>query len=80
LGLRAWTSFAVDAGVRDVQAFNDCSRLPVDAFPRIGAGLDLGRRTGVRGTPTVWVNGNRIGRSDAEALRAWIAAGGVADR
>lgn len=57
LGIKAWRRFAEDAAIPDVRSFEACITRPVDSFPRIEAGSDLGGRTGVRGTPTVWVNG-----------------------
>lgn len=72
LGLKPWRSYAAEAQVLDIRAFEDCQQLSVDSFPRIGAGLALGSRTGVHGTPTVWINGRAIGRSDLPALREWV--------
>jgi protein-disulfide isomerase len=72
LGVKSWRSFGADANVPDQAAFARCVTLPADSFPRIAAGRILGDHTGVRGTPTVWVNGNRIGRSALVALREWV--------
>ena len=71
LGLKPWRSYAQEAGVRELESFEACRSLPLDSFPRIGYGQSLGRRTGVRGTPTVWINGMKIHRSDLTSLRAW---------
>jgi protein-disulfide isomerase len=77
LGLKSWGSFATEVGLKDTTAFARCIRLPVDSFPRIGAGLELGRRNGVRGTPTLWINGHRIdGGVSLEVLRRRVARGG----
>lgn len=62
LAILAFPTYAAEAGVADLNRFQSCSMLPADSFPRIRYGLDLGRRTGVRGTPTVWVNGLRLSR------------------
>jgi protein-disulfide isomerase len=35
--------------------------VPPEAFPRIGAGRALGERLGVRGVPSVWINGELFG-------------------
>jgi protein-disulfide isomerase len=72
LGVKSWASFARDAGVTDTSTFARCMAQPASDFSRIGGGRILGDRTGVRGTPTIWVNGNRIGRTDLPALREWI--------
>ena len=61
LGTRDWVSFARDAGVPDLAAFEECVKLPADSFARIGAGRELGLRRNVTGTPTVFVNGRRFG-------------------
>ncbi len=57
IGKKAWTSYAAEVGVPDIHAFRECVSLPPDSFPRIEAGLDLGSRTEISGTPTVWING-----------------------
>ena len=61
LGTRDWVGFAERAGIPDVAAFEACAALPVDSFPRIEAGRDLGLRRNVTGTPTIYVNGRRFG-------------------
>jgi len=77
LGLKTWTSYAAEAGVRDTVAFARCSRLPVDSFPRINTGLDLGRRNNVRATPTIWIEGRQFaGAIDLETLRGRMARAG----
>ena len=55
-----WPQIAGVAGVVDLEAFRACSALPSDSFPRIAYGKDLGMRSGVRGTPTIWVDGDVI--------------------
>jgi protein-disulfide isomerase len=57
IGKKPWTAFAAASGVPDANRFEDCVALPPDSFPRIAYGMELGKRVGVRGTPTVWVNG-----------------------
>jgi protein-disulfide isomerase len=59
-----WTALAEEAGVRDLAEFEACISLPESEFPRIASGSELGRRTGVRGTPTAWVNGRVTGARD----------------
>lgn len=72
LGKKSFPEYAVDAGVEDLHAFERCVMLPADSFPRIQHGLDIGARAGVRGTPTVWVNG-KTGRFNPAAIRSQIA-------
>lgn len=57
-GSKEWRVFASEAGLRDLNAFERCIHEPLQAFPRITKGRLLGDRLGVRGTPTVWVNGH----------------------
>jgi protein-disulfide isomerase len=52
-----WASVAEAGGVPRIDEFVECIELPEDAFPRIAEGRAVGQRTGVRGTPTVWLNG-----------------------
>lgn len=59
LGQRTWTAFAADAGVRDTAALIACmSDTAVSA--RVERNVALGDLVGVRGTPTVIVNGWRF--------------------
>jgi protein-disulfide isomerase len=58
IGLKSWASFAREAGVPDTVAFLRCVSASA-AVPRIEAGLALGQRIGVTGTPTVIINGWR---------------------
>ncbi len=58
LGLKSWASFAAAAGVKDTVQFARCAA-DTAAVPRIAAGLALGKKVGVRGTPTIVLNGWR---------------------
>jgi len=70
LGLKDWTDLAYDAGVPDTLEFNRCHGLPIDSFPRITAGLQLATAAGLKGTPTVWMNGaTRLWRPMVEHVR-----------
>ena len=69
LGTKDWVSFAEQAGVPDLAAFSACVALPVDSFPRIEAGRDLGMRRDVTGTPTIYVNGRRFGGRSFEEFQ-----------
>ena len=76
LGLKDWRSYAQEAGVPDLDAFEGCRKLPADSFPRIASGVDIGERGGVRSTPTVWINGeSRRGTQAIGPLRQLLAAG-----
>jgi len=61
LGLKPWVSFASEAGITDSARFDSCVR---EAGPvaRIEAGIAAADAFGVRGTPTVFVNGWRLSR------------------
>jgi protein-disulfide isomerase len=56
LGLKSWTSFAVDAGVSDTATIAACANSPA-VNPVIDSGRAYGSRLGVKGTPTLVVNG-----------------------
>ncbi len=75
LGLKTWESFGKEVGVQDMAAYKKCIRLPADSFPRIAAGLSAGRKNGVRGTPTIWVNGVRFPGYDLARLREYVDRG-----
>jgi protein-disulfide isomerase len=59
-GEKSWSTFAEEAGIRDLVAFEQCVRFPADSFPRIAAGLAEGRRANVTATPTLWMNEWRV--------------------
>jgi protein-disulfide isomerase len=61
-----WTAIAIELELSDIDAFKLCVSLPADSFPRIAAGRELGQRTGVTGTPTVWINGHRTGARNVD--------------
>lgn len=69
LGSWDWGTFAEEAGIPDLAAFEMCVKQPVDSFPRIEAGRDLGLRRNISGTPTLFVNGRRFGGRDFEEFR-----------
>jgi len=68
-GVRPWESYAEEAGVPNLTSFIDCISLPADSFPRIAAGKEVGERHGVRGTPTIWINGHPFEGRDLASLR-----------
>lgn len=72
LGLKAWTAYAVDAGVADTTRFARCVR-DTTALPRVEDGLAIGQKLGVRGTPTVIINGWRFARPPYDSLKVFIS-------
>lgn len=59
LGLKSWVSYASESGITDSARFDGCVR---EAGPvaRIEAGIAAGDEFGVRGTPTLFLNGWRL--------------------
>jgi len=69
LGSKPWTTFAGEAGIPDLAAFEECVKLPADSFPRIDAGRVLGKTRSIGGTPTLFVNGRRFDARSFEELQ-----------
>ena len=69
LGSKDWVTFAAEAEIPDAVAFEQCLTLPADSFPRIDAGRRLGERRNVTGTPTLFVNGRRLGARSFEEFQ-----------
>lgn len=61
LGLKPWSEFASDAGVADSAAFETCIKR-TEPVPRVTEGKALGNQLDVQGTPTVVINGWKLGR------------------
>jgi protein-disulfide isomerase len=73
-GLKTWAEFAREAGVPDIPAFEACAR-KTEPVPAIVSGEALAKALDVQGTPTVIVNGWRLGRPpSAEELDAMVKA------
>lgn len=53
----SWIALAEDASLPDLQTFEECMAAPSSSFERIESGRALGESLGVRGTPTIWLNG-----------------------
>ena len=69
LGLKEWTQIAHDAGVADTSALARCTLL--QAMPTaIVDGIASGKRLGVKGTPTVIVNGWRFSIAPYDSIGA----------
>jgi protein-disulfide isomerase len=62
LGHVAWDAIAAGAGVPDHESFVSCMERPPETFLRIARGLTLGESAGVRGTPTLFIDGRMAGR------------------
>lgn len=60
IGAWAWADFAEEAGVPDLDAYSDCVSRPDTEFTQIAAGRRAGEEGGVRGTPTIWLNGDFV--------------------
>jgi protein-disulfide isomerase len=65
-GLKPWDEYAAAAGVPDMAAFDACIK-KTDPIPRVEEGKALGAKLDVKGTPTVIVNGWKLGRPPTEA-------------
>jgi protein-disulfide isomerase len=60
-GLKPWSEFATEASVPDSAAFETCIKR-TGPIPRVAEGKALGNRLDVQGTPTVVINGWKLGR------------------
>jgi protein-disulfide isomerase len=59
-GLKPWDEFATEAGVPDRAAFDTCIR-STGPIPRVAEGKSLGKELDVQGTPTLIINGWKLG-------------------
>ena len=59
-GLKSWDDYATAAGVPDIPAFDACIK-KTDPVPRVEEGKSLGAKLDVKGTPTVVINGWKLG-------------------
>jgi protein-disulfide isomerase len=70
VGVRAWGSFAREAGVTDLDAFERCL-VDADARARVAQDMSEGERAEIKVTPTIIANGKLIpGALDLAALEA----------
>jgi len=60
-GLKPWSEFASEAGVADGAAFEACIKR-IEPIPRVTDGKALGNKLDVQGTPTVVINGWKLGQ------------------
>jgi protein-disulfide isomerase len=71
-GLKPWSDYATAAGVLDLTAFDACIK-KLDPIPRIEQGKELGKKLDVQGTPTLIINGWKLGRPPSlEELDAMV--------
>jgi hypothetical protein len=59
-GIKPWTEYAHEAGVRDTNRLSRCVR-SVDPLPRIEAGTALATKLELSATPTIVINGWKYG-------------------
>jgi protein-disulfide isomerase len=60
-GLKPWTEMAKEADVPDIATFDSCINRS-DPIPRVMEGQALGKALAIQGTPTVIINGWKLGR------------------
>jgi protein-disulfide isomerase len=60
-GLKPWSEFASEAGVADTTTFDACIKR-TEPIPRVTEGKALGSQLDVQGTPTIIINGWKLGR------------------
>jgi protein-disulfide isomerase len=72
LGLKSWTSFASDAGLRDIVGFERC-QADAGKPSRIDAGIAVGDKIRVTGTPTVIINGWRFASAPFDSLSSIVS-------
>jgi NhaA family Na+:H+ antiporter len=73
-GLKPWSDYATEAGVPDGIVFGDCIK-HTESLPRVTEGEALGKALDVQGTPTLVINGWKVGRPpSAEELDAMVKA------
>lgn len=74
LGLKAWRDFATEVSVADLPAFESCAQKNVP-IPRVVEGKKLGEQLDIQVTPTLIVNGWKLGRPPtAEDLDRMVKA------
>ena len=72
IGSKAWERFAVEAGVRDVDAFARCVR-EERLLARVDRDAELAEKSGIRLTPSIIIDGTLIPGALSQAeLEKWI--------
>jgi protein-disulfide isomerase len=64
-GLKPWNDYASAAGVPDLSAFDLCIK-KTGPIPRVEEGKALGAKLDLQGTPTIIINGWKLGRPPTE--------------
>jgi protein-disulfide isomerase len=64
LGLKSWSEFATEAGISNITAFDACIK-KTDPIAHVEEGKALGAKLDVQGTPTVIINGWKLGHPPA---------------
>jgi protein-disulfide isomerase len=64
-GLKPWDDYASAAGVPNIPAFDTCIK-KTDSIPRVEEGKALGAKLNVQGTPTIIINGWKLGHPPTE--------------
>lgn len=64
-GVKPWGEFAKAAGVPDLPAFEACIKR-IDPIPPVERGKALGAKLDVQGTPTIIINGWKLGKPPSE--------------
>lgn len=73
LGLKTFDEFAVSAGIEDLPGFKKCSKSS-DPLPGVQADIAAAKALGVRGTPTILVDGGMlVGVPDTLVLERLVA-------
>jgi protein-disulfide isomerase len=73
-GLKSWSDYASAAGVPERASFETCME-SVSPIPRVESGKQLAVKLGVQGTPTLIVNGWKLGQPPTlEELDAMVKA------
>lgn len=71
LGLKSWSSYALDIGIRDTSSFAQCTVRPGNVAS-IEAGRAMGEQLGVKGTPTVIINGWQYSSPPYDSIAAIV--------
>ena len=64
-GLKPWDDYALAAGVADLNGFDACVKR-TDLIARVEEGKALAAKLDVQGTPTIIINGWKLGRPPSE--------------
>lgn len=73
-GPKPWSDYATSAGVPDLGQFDACTKKS-NPIPRVEEGKQLGTQIDVQGTPTLLINGWKLGHPPIEReLNAMVKA------